>query len=171
MRRLWRQSQRLADSTGDAVARASSQPMGRASTVKMIIASRLEEVPRVHEAVRQALEQAGYDKQALFGVRLAMEEALCNAVRHGNCGDPDKKVTVEWAIDEQQVRISVCDEGCGFKPGALADPTLDENLTQPGGRGVLLMRAYMNSVSFNPQGNCVTMVRERGFAGPDCCGR
>ena len=84
-----------------------------------------------------------------------------NAMKHGNRNDPTKRVTVVCVIDEQRTAIDVMDEGEGFDPTAVPDPTLDENLTLPSGRGIVLMRSFMTTVSFRPPGNCVCMVYER----------
>ncbi|MFW6033153.1 MAG: ATP-binding protein, partial [Phycisphaeraceae bacterium] len=70
-------------------------------------------------------------------------------------------VTIDSEVSGETIRIAICDEGCGFQPDDLPDPTAPENLTRPHGRGVMLMRAYMTDVSFNEAGNCVTMVRTR----------
>ena len=133
--------------------------MGSAPTEKMVIPSKIDEVPRVQQAVRQAVEQAGYDEQAMFGIRLALEEALSNAIRHGNAGDPEKQVPIEYQIDPHRIYIQVCDEGNGFNAESLPDPTAEENITRPHGRGVMLMQAYMSEVRYNEAGNCVTMIR------------
>jgi serine/threonine-protein kinase RsbW len=138
--------------------------MGTTSTAKFVIPSRLEEVPAVQEAVLREAEAHGFGRDALFAIHLAVEEAVANAIRHGNCCDCHKQVTIEYWIDDEEARIEVCDEGCGFAPQQLPDPTLDENLARPHGRGVMLIKAYMTGVSFNERGNCVTMVKRR-----NCC--
>ena len=133
--------------------------MADAPTTKLVIPSKLAEVPAVQQAIRDEVQAQGYDEDTVFAVRLALEEALSNAIRHGNCGDESKSVTVEYAIDPKQIRISVADEGCGFQPDTLPDPCAEENLARPHGRGVMLMQAYMDEVSYNDAGNCVTMVK------------
>jgi serine/threonine-protein kinase RsbW len=104
----------------------------------------------------------GFGDGDLFAVRLALEEALINAIKHGNGSDPDKFVTVATDVDGEAVVITVTDEGGGFDPDHLPDPTADENLEKPSGRGIMLMRVYMDEVSFNDQGNQVRMVKHRG---------
>jgi serine/threonine-protein kinase RsbW len=95
-------------------------------------------------------------------VRLGLEEALVNAVRHGNRGDPRKRVRVRYRVAPQEVWAEVEDEGPGFDPGAVPDPTGPERLERPGGRGLLLMRHYLSSVSYNERGNAVTLRKRRG---------
>ena len=151
------------------VARGLTSSMGRrqsskaseSATTRVVIPSRLPEAPPVIEAILEQVRQHQYPEQAVFGVRLALDEALSNAINHGNGGDPAKQVTVEYSVTDQQLHITICDEGGGFEPEGLPDPTLDENLTRPCGRGVMLMRAYMSDVQFNKAGNCVTLVKRR----------
>ncbi|MEX2388061.1 MAG: ATP-binding protein [Phycisphaeraceae bacterium] len=140
--------------------------MGTAPVAKMVIQSRLSEAPEVHKPLLAQVAEHGYSPEAVFAIRLALDEALTNAIRHGNCNDPSKQVVVEWSVTDRQVRISVTDEGCGFCPGELPDPTTEENLTRPCGRGVMLMQAYMNDVKFNKRGNKVTMTRKRDAPAP-----
>ena len=123
--------------------------------------SRLGNIPAVQDAVTEDLKAAGFPDKARFAVKLALDEALANAVRHGNHSDPDRTVTVEWEVGPDQVRVSVQDCGCGFEPDELPDPTAEENLHRPHGRGVMLMRAYMTEVRFNEAGNVVTLTKKR----------
>lgn len=116
----------------------------------------------VQERILQALEGLEYPPRDVFGVRLALEEALVNAIKHGNAMDPDKHVRVTCEVSYDQVRIEIEDEGPGFNPGEVADPTDDENLDCPGGRGIMLMRAFMNVIEYNDVGNRVTLVKLRG---------
>ena len=140
--------------------------MGTADVTRLVIPSRLSEAPAVQDRLLEQVQEKRYPQEAVFAIRLAFDEALTNAIRHGNCSDPAKKVVVEWSITDQQVKITITDEGFGFKPDALPDPTADENLTCPGGRGVLLMHAYMTEVCFNKRGNRVTMTKHRNCAKP-----
>jgi len=98
----------------------------------------------------------------LFGVHLAMEEALVNAIQHGNRFDEDKQVRIACRIAPGLVRIEITDEGEGFDPAAVPDPTENGRLESPGGRGVMLMRAFMTRVEYNESGNRVILEKERG---------
>lgn len=128
---------------------------------KLSIPSTLAEAARVHDLIVADVRAAAFTDSACFALRLALDEALSNAVHHGNGDDNSKKIHVQYSIDDKAVSVTVCDEGPGFDPDHVPDPTLDENLECPHGRGVMLMRAYMTHVSFNPRGNCVTLVKER----------
>lgn len=135
--------------------------MASTPSAKLVIPSKLEEVAGVQEALLSQLEACGYAKEECFAIRLAVEEALTNAIRHGNCGDPAKHVNVQYCVSPSRFEITICDEGCGFTPEELPDPTAEENLCRPHGRGVMLMQAYMTEITFNDAGNCVTMVKDR----------
>lgn len=120
----------------------------------------------IQERILQALEGLEYPPRDVFGVRLALEEALVNAIKHGNAMDPDKTVRIACEVTYDQVRIEIEDEGPGFVPSEVADPTDDENLDCPGGRGIMLMRAFMNVIEYNSVGNRVTLVKLRGVDNP-----
>jgi serine/threonine-protein kinase RsbW len=138
--------------------------MAEPAFTKMIIASDTSEMARVQQAVLDAAQAHGFAEREVFGIRLALEEGLPNAIHHGNQDDPDKQVAVEYRIHDGELTVHIRDEGGGFRPDNLPDPRDEENLTRPHGRGVLLMQAYMNEVSFNEAGNVVTLVKRRGEA-------
>lgn len=108
------------------------------------------------------LGEQGWTDQEVFGIHLAAEEALMNALKHGNQLDTDKQVDVGFFISSESVRIEISDEGEGFDPEDVPDPTDDDNLEIPSGRGLMLMRSFMNEVRFNHDGNGVMMRRTRG---------
>ncbi|MEX0775059.1 MAG: ATP-binding protein [Phycisphaeraceae bacterium] len=135
--------------------------MAQPQPQKMVIPSKPSQAPAVTEAILAQVQAQGYSEHARFAVRLALDEALSNAIRHGNCGDESKRITITYQVTAEECRITICDEGCGFHPECLPDPTKPEFIERPCGRGVMLMRAYMTEVTFNPQGNCVTMLKRR----------
>lgn len=95
----------------------------------------------------------------IFCVCLALEEALVNAIKHGNQMDPAKQLVVAYRVESESIEIKIQDEGNGFDPGDVPDPTAAENLERPCGRGLLLMRHYMNEVEYNARGNVVHMKK------------
>lgn len=107
------------------------------------------------------LPRHGYDPDCVFAIKLALEEAITNAVKHGNRSDPTKRLTVRYRVQPDRIVIMVRDEGPGFSPSRLPDCRADENLERPSGRGILLMQAYMTRVAFNRRGNEVWMLKER----------
>ena len=126
----------------------------------------LSEVPGVMTQLVDACKACGYDRRAVFGLTLSLEEVLTNAVRHGNKQDPDKQVVVEAWIDDQTAVIAVEDEGEGFVPEEVPDCTSEENLLRPHGRGVMLINAYMTAVRYSDKGNRVTLVKRRDCEKP-----
>ena len=132
--------------------------MGQPQPKRLVVCSRLEEVAKVQQAVGCDVEAVGHAPGTQFAVRLALDEAMANAIHHGNSDDPNKHVTVEYSVTRQRIQISVTDEGNGFDPNAVPDPTLHENICKPNGRGLMLMHAYMTKVQYNSRGNSVTLV-------------
>lgn len=115
----------------------------------------------VQERIITLLEKLGYSMKDVFGVRLALEEALVNAIKHGNGMDPNKQVHVLCEINDERARIVIEDEGPGFDPHDVPDPTAEENLEKPGGRGIMLMKAFMSEVTYSDTGNRVELVKDR----------
>ena len=113
----------------------------------------------VERAVMEALERRGCGEDVLFAVRLALEEAVVNAIRHGNKSDPNKRICVSYLVEDARIVISVEDEGSGFDLDSVPDPTAEENLEADHGRGILLMRVYMDEVVYNERGNRVTLTK------------
>jgi serine/threonine-protein kinase RsbW len=113
----------------------------------------------IQENVLARMEDCGYTETDLFSVRVAIEEALANALLHGHQGDESRDIEVEWKVDSHAVEISVQDQGRGYDPKMVPDPTADENLALPSGRGVAMMHSFMDEVQINEKGNMVTMTR------------
>jgi serine/threonine-protein kinase RsbW len=112
-------------------------------------------------ALIDALSPLQFTEREVFGIRLALEEAIVNGIKHGNRNDSTKAVRIRYQVTDSQFLIEIEDEGRGFDPDGVPDPLAPENLERPGGRGVFLMRHYMTWVSYNERGNCVTMCRRR----------
>ena len=108
------------------------------------------------------LERCAFPEEATFALRLALEEALCNAVRHGNQNDASKPITVRYAITPEKAVVIVRDEGRGFRPEEVPDPTDPDRLPLPSGRGIMLMHAYMDEVRYRDHGREVYFVKLRG---------
>ena len=117
---------------------------------------------QVVDQVRERLEQAEWSPHDIFSVHLAVEEALVNAIKHGNRLDASKQVHVACRGTAEQFWIEIIDEGSGFDPDQLPDPTDEAHLDCPSGRGVLLMRNFMSRVEFSQQGKRVVMEKQRG---------
>jgi serine/threonine-protein kinase RsbW len=119
------------------------------------------EIGRVLDGLVDSLEAHGYACKDIFGVRLAVEEALVNAVKHGHGGDPTKCVSIRYSVGQRGVLIEVEDQGRGFDPDRVPDPLDPQNLERPCGRGLFLMRSYMTSVRFSRRGSRVTLYKRR----------
>ena len=116
---------------------------------------------RLLGTIRSAMSESGYQARDIFAVCLALEEAFVNAVEHGHRGDGLKSVRVAYQVGPGQVLAEVEDQGPGFNPSRVPDPTAPENLDKPCGRGLFLMRHYMTWVYHSSRGNCVTLCRYR----------
>ncbi len=102
-----------------------------------------------------------YSEHDVFSVRISLEEALANALLHGHQGEAEHPIKVKWRVNTTQVEITITDQGRGYNPETIPDPTAEENLTLPSGRGLAMMRAFMDHVEVNAQGNMVTMLRTK----------
>ncbi|MBI5862999.1 MAG: ATP-binding protein [Planctomycetes bacterium] len=127
---------------------------------EIVVASDLRSVKQPEARILNALLRNNYSEESTFAIKLALEEALTNGVKHGNRGDAKKTLTVRFYIDAERVVIMVRDQGAGFVPDLVPDPTADENLERPSGRGIMLMHAYMTRICFNETGNEVWMYKE-----------
>lgn len=104
-------------------------------------------------------EACGYCENATFAIKLALEEAMTNAFRHGNNCDPDKHIRVRFEVSPERIEIEISDEGGGFDPGRVPDPTQPEFIDRPHGRGIMLMRAYLDEVEYSECGKTVRLVK------------
>jgi len=104
----------------------------------------------------QACEEHAHRLRLNF--RVGLTEALANAMLYGNAHDPAKRVRVEVSLTSGAIRARVTDEGLGFDPCSIPDPTCPENLMKSGGRGLFLMRQLLDEVVYNDRGNEVTLV-------------
>jgi serine/threonine-protein kinase RsbW len=107
------------------------------------------------------LREHCWPERDVFGVQLAMEEALVNAIKHGNGWDVGKQLHVVCKMASNLVRIEIADEGAGFDPKTLPDPTDEEHIDLPRGRGVMLIRSFMTRVEYVDRGNRVVMEKVR----------
>jgi serine/threonine-protein kinase RsbW len=119
------------------------------------------EVRPVLERMTAWMEAEGYPPSDCAGMRVALEEAVANALRHGNRYDPAKRVRVGLRVNASEVLAEVEDEGPGFDPASVPDLTAPQNRDQPSGRGLLLMRHNTTWLRFHGRGNLVTLCRSR----------
>jgi serine/threonine-protein kinase RsbW len=133
--------------------------LGPGCSADVVIPSDPAEARRVQDEIERALLAHQFPEKDIFGIRLALEEALVNAIKHGNQMDRAKKVAIAYKVEAGRFDVHITDEGVGFDPGDVPDPTAVENIERPCGRGLMLMRHYMSEVDFNPSGNSVRMCK------------
>jgi serine/threonine-protein kinase RsbW len=126
----------------------------------MTIASDYGDAREVQRLIRDEVERAGFDADSQFAIKLALEEALINAIKHGNKLDKGKHVRVEWQISPAAVEITIEDEGPGFDRKKVPNPTDETNLEKLTGRGILLIESYMTDVQWSNGGRRVKLVKK-----------
>ncbi len=122
--------------------------MASATTVRLVISSEVRLVDVVHAASETMAGLAGFETDDALNVGIAVREAVINAIVHGNRMDPSRKVEVSLEARPRSIRARVRDHGAGFDSGTTPDPTIGENLMRTSGRGILVMRAFVDSVDF-----------------------
>jgi serine/threonine-protein kinase RsbW len=105
------------------------------------------------------MADGGYDEDDIFGMRIALEEAIGNALKHGHHFDPNKRVAVGYQVSRHCVLARVADEGPGFDPSCLADPSDPAVLERTSGRGILLIGAFTSWARYNRTGNCLVLCK------------
>lgn len=111
----------------------------------------------VDYVMRRCSSCAEVARRLNFNFRVGLTEALSNAMLYGNGDDPKKRVRVEVTMRREAITVCVTDEGTGFDPEGVPDPTCPERIVLEGGRGIFLMRELMDEVQYNERGNSVTL--------------
>lgn len=130
--------------------------------IKVAISSRFENIDLVDAVMEAAMRHFGFDEETVERLGLAIREAVANGVRHGNRQEPTKKVELTCDLKQDVMALRITDEGSGFDVDAIPDPLAANNLFNPSGRGILLMRAFMDEVAFdfdNTGGTQVTLKK------------
>ena len=129
-------------------------PVPGTQFTQMTIPSDYNGAREVQRLIREEVERAGYDPDSQFAIKLALEEALINAIKHGNKLDVRKKVFATFELDGLELEITISDEGEGFDPEKVSDPLNPQNLMKTSGRGIFYMKTFMDQVhySFHPGG-------------------
>jgi serine/threonine-protein kinase RsbW len=136
----------------------------RTWTIERALPSERGAARRILDELLNRFESENWTPRDLFGIRLALEEAIVNAIKHGNRLDPTKRVHVICKSSASKIWIKISDEGPGFNPANVPDCTDPERLAVPTGRGIMLMRNYMTRVEYNVTGNVVVMEKARQAA-------
>lgn len=122
------------------------------------IESALEKVEDTVERILCRVNANALPNEKFFGLRLALHEALANAITHGNRNRRDLSVAIQYRRTSDRVQITIRDQGNGFDCGLVPDPTQGANIFQCSGRGIFLMRKLVDEVNYNERGNEVTLV-------------
>ncbi len=128
-------------------------------TTRLVLPSHLEAVADASAAATDFVKGCGLDEQVAFGVDMAVREAVTNAVVHGNQEDENKSVEVVFGCEENALKIEIRDQGKGFDPASVPDPTEPANLLKTSGRGIFLMRTFMDEVDWFARPDGGTTVR------------
>ena len=134
---------------------ASKTPIIRSITVESVSSN----VAGVCEQILLELQANKFSEEDVFAVHLSLQEAFLNALKHGNKMDSAKEIRIDYSVGLDRIEILMTDEGEGFDPESVPDPRSGENLYRIEGRGLFLIRSYMDVVEFNERGNRVRMVR------------
>ncbi len=132
-------------------------------TTELTLPSRIESVEQAAVAIAGILNRAGVNEDVTFGVDMAIREAVTNAVLHGNKQDEAKSVRVTVNNSPGWLEISVDDEGAGFNPAEVPNPTETENILKSSGRGIFFMRNFMDDVDWviRPEGGTTVKMRKK----------
>lgn len=126
--------------------------------------STLESVNQAEEVATKAAYKAGFSEDEVHRIAMSVREAAVNAVLHGNAYDPGKKMTVGFETTETSLIITIADEGRGLNEEAVPDPLAPDNLLKQSGRGIFLIKAFMDDVKIRKldPGTEITLIKHRG---------
>jgi serine/threonine-protein kinase RsbW len=133
-------------------------------TIELTLPSRIEAIDKAAIAVAKLVTSSGIDEDAAFGLDMAVREALANAVIHGNKLDETKLVEITVKSSPDSLEVSVHDQGQGFNPDSISDPTKEENILKSSGRGIFFMRNFFDEVDWSIShegGTTVRMIKRR----------
>lgn len=133
--------------------------------------SNLESVNQAEELATKMAAKAGFDEENVNRISMAVREAAVNAVLHGNAYDPKKKITIGFESTSAALVITVSDEGRGLNPDDIPDPLAPENLLKQSGRGIFLIRAFMDEVRIRSLGPGTEVIMTKNVQGEDAEGK
>jgi serine/threonine-protein kinase RsbW len=138
----------------------------QANPVTYTLESSLDSVNRVEQAAEEMARTAGLEDEDIYRVAMAVREAAVNAVLHGNSYDPEKSITATFESTADSLIVKIADQGKGLDPDTLPDPLAPENLLRGSGRGIFLIRSFMDEVHFRQlqPGTELTLIKHLGTA-------
>ena len=131
-------------------------------TITLALPSSMQHVYLLDVVVTEVLKETDFTEEIQEQINLAVIEAGTNAIKHGNKENPSKKATIEFTLTDDQLAILIQDEGDGFTRQEVADPLDPENLLKSNGRGLFLMEACMDAVTYGANGTIIKMVKYKG---------
>jgi serine/threonine-protein kinase RsbW len=138
------------------------------SRVSFTLDSTLDSVNKIEQTAEQIAQRAGFDEDTIPHIAMAVREAAVNAVLHGNAYDTTKHITASFEMTSDSVIIRIADQGPGLDPSTIPDPLAPENILRGSGRGIFLIRAFMDEVHFRQlhPGTELTLIKHRTPAQP-----
>ncbi|GAC1357045.1 MAG: ATP-binding protein [Acidobacteriaceae bacterium] len=143
-------------------------PDSTASRVSLTLESTLASVDTLERTAQEFATRAGFDQDTAPNIAMAVREAAVNAVLHGNAYDPAKQVHASFEASPESLTIRIADEGPGLDPDGVPDPLAPENILRGSGRGIFLIRAFMDEVHFRQlqPGTELILIKHRAPAEP-----
>lgn len=138
---------------------SSKSRRGKEAKILIKIPSEIKYIKKVWLRVLADLKSYNVGPDTLFDIRLCVDEALVNAVMHGNGSDKRLSINVSYWVKGSDLNIEIEDEGSGFNHKLMPDPTTDDNIMKGSGRGLYLIKNLMDRVEFNKAGNMIKMVK------------
>ena len=136
------------------------------SRISLTLDSSLQSVDRVEHTAEQCAQHAGFDSDTTAHIAMAVREAAVNAIMHGNAYDRSKPITASFETTDDDLIIRIADQGPGLDPSTLPDPLAPENILRGSGRGIFLIRNFMDKVDFRQlqPGTELTLIKHRTSA-------
>lgn len=136
--------------------------------ISMTLSSSLESVDKLERTAEDIAGRAGFDEDTVPHIAMAVREAAINAVLHGNSYNASKEITASFETTAADFIFRISDQGTGFDPASLPDPLAPENILRGSGRGIFLIRAFMDEVNFRQlhPGTEITLIKHRAPAQP-----
>jgi serine/threonine-protein kinase RsbW len=134
----------------------------------LTLASSIESVDLVERTAEEFAERSGFDEDTVPNIAMAVREAAVNAVIHGNSYDPTKQITATFESNSESLIVRITDQGPGLDPDSVPDPLAPENILRGSGRGIFLIKAFMDEVHFRQlhPGTELTLIKHRVPAQP-----
>ena len=128
-------------------------------TITLHIPSEIRFISVLDSLLAQIFKVMQFDSETADSVNIAVIEAATNAIKHGNNSNPQKNVELQFCLAQDKLTVSVKDEGSGFEPNTIQDPLSPEGILNPSGKGMLLIKAFMNEIEYSESGTKIKMVK------------